>query len=161
MSEMSEAPRTGVLEDAGVDVDPPRGPDQASVIDAGLEASPRHSEEFDVVVEDIRTRLASSDTLSYARLEDWLLRRFAIAPLSAGAAVFVALVGVGIRLGLALAATALVGEWTEVPWVRWTVVLAFFALVDVATPLMNRPLDMPSSRAAKRLDRKSSCRDRV
>ncbi|MEN8239755.1 MAG: hypothetical protein ABFR53_11210, partial [Actinomycetota bacterium] len=142
------------------------------MIDAGLESSSRHSKEYDVLVEDIRTRLASGDTLSYFRFEDWLRRKFGIAPLRAGAAVFVGLVGVGIRLGLALAATTLVGEWADIPWVRWTVILAFFAVVDVVTPLMNRPLDMASSPAARQLvevwsallptvERKSDLRDLV
>ena len=150
MGQMPEQSGSGVLEGAAVDTDRPGRGDQSPPIGPQAEPPTAHGDEFDSLVEDIRKRLASDDTLSYARLEDWLLRRFSISPLSAGAAVFIGFVGVGIRLGLVLAATTLVGEWAGIPWVRWTVILAFFALVDVMTPLMNRPLDMPSSPAARR-----------
>jgi hypothetical protein len=110
-----------------------------------------HGAEFDAYVEDIRRRAASDTPSLFTRFEDRLRRRLGIAPLRVGSAVFTGLVGVGLRLAVALLATAVFGEWVEIPWGSWALILAFFGLLDVITPFMNRPLDMPSSPWAGRI----------
>ena len=103
-----------------------------------------HTEAFDVYVEDLSKRLGSNLPFLFPRLEDQIRRRLGVAPLSAGAAALTGLVAVGIRLGLALFATALAGEWTGVPWGRWAVILVFYGLFDATQPLRMPPLDVPS-----------------
>ena len=88
------------------------------------------TEAFDVYVEDLSKRVGSNLPFLFPRLEDQIRRRLGVAPLSAGAAALTGLVGVGIRLALALFATALVGEWSGIPWGRWAVILVFYGLFD-------------------------------
>lgn len=111
----------------------------------------RHSAELDARVEEMQRLMASDTTILFSRLEDRLRRRLGIAPLGVGSAVFTLLVGVAIRLAVAILVTALVGEWADIPWGRWSVIIVFFGLFDVAAHFMNRPLDMPSSPWARRI----------
>ena len=109
------------------------------------------SEAFDAYVEDIRKRLGSDIPLLFPRLEDQIRRRLGVAPLSAGAAALAGLTGFGIRLALALFATALVGEWVAIPWGPWAVILVFYGLFDATQPLRMPPLDVPSGPRFRRM----------
>ncbi len=51
------------------------------------------------------------------------------------------LTGVGIRLVPALLVTALVGQWTNLPWGRWAAILVFYGLFDATRPLVSPPPD--------------------
>ena len=112
------------------------------------ETSAAHSIEFQAELEELRRFFASDEGMVLVRLEDRLRRRLGISPLGVGATLLIGLTAVGIRLAPALLATAVFGEWTEIPWGRWVVVLVFFGVVDAMTSLVNRPMDMPSSRWA-------------
>ena len=116
--------------------------------DVPPETATYHSVEFELELEDLRRFLASDHGMVFVRLEDRLRRKLGITPLGFGATLLIALTAVGIRLAPALMATAVLGDWIEIPWGRWIVILVFFGLVDAATTLMNRPMDMPSSRWA-------------
>jgi hypothetical protein len=58
---------------------------------------------------------------------------------------------VGIRLGLALLVTALFGQWSDIPWGRWVVILVYFGLFDATLPWRFPPLDEPLSPRQRRL----------
>lgn len=98
---------------------------------------------FDACVEDIRRRRGADIPFLFPRLEDQIRRRLGMAALSAGAAVLAGLVGVGIRLALALTATVLAGDWAAIPWGRWAVIVAFYGLCDATQPMRTPPLDVP------------------
>jgi hypothetical protein len=98
---------------------------------------------FDAGVEEIRRLFGSPDGILFFRLEHLILRRLGLAPLSSGAMALAGLMGGGIRLGLALLVTALVGQWTGIPWGRWAVILVFYWLFDATQPLRTQPLDVP------------------
>ncbi|MDH5372184.1 MAG: hypothetical protein OEX97_04485 [Acidimicrobiia bacterium] len=119
--------------------------------EAGPEDPTERTEAFDGYVADIRTRLSSDIPFLFPRLEDLIRRRLGLAPLSAGAAALAGLVGVGIRLALALVATALVGQWAGVPWGRWVLILAFYGLFDATQPTRTPPLDVPSGPRFRRM----------
>jgi hypothetical protein len=101
------------------------------------EESGERTEAFDALVEDIRD-LYASDMPTLSRVGDRIRRRLGMAPRSVAASVVVGLTGAGIRLGFALLATALVGQWAEVPWVRWAAILAFVGFLDAQFVLMAR-----------------------
>jgi hypothetical protein len=102
-------------------------------------------EAFDAGVEEIRRRYGSSEPFLFARLEDLIRRRLGLASRSAGSAVLAGLTGVGIRLGVVLAITALVGQWADIPWGRWTAIIVFYALFDATQPWRTQPIDEPPS----------------
>lgn len=132
--------------DEGTDPEPPQTPSEVRP-----EEPTGHSEAFDACVEDIRKRLGSNTPFLFARLEDFIRRRLGVAPLSAGASALAGLTGFGIRLALALLATALVGEWAGIPWGRWAVILVFYVLYDATQPLRTPPLDVPSGPRIRRM----------
>jgi hypothetical protein len=107
---------------------------------ARSEEQPGRGGEFDTSVEEIR-RLFGSNLAILPRLEDLIRRRLGLAPLSPGAAAYAGLTGIGIRLALALSATALVGQWTDIPWGRWAVILVFYGLFDGTQMRRTPPLD--------------------
>jgi hypothetical protein len=94
-------------------------------------------------VEEIRRLFGSNTGFLLSRLEDLIRRRLRLAPLSSGALALAGLMGVGIRLALALLVTALVGQWTNVPWGRWAAILVFYGMFDATQPLRTPPLDVP------------------
>lgn len=112
-------------------------------IEASRDEPVRRTEAFDGLVEDIRRRLGSNIVFLFPNLEDRIRRRLGMAPKSAQATVLAVFVGLGIRLAVVLVATALAGDWAEVPWGRWAVILTFFALFDGTQPLRTPPLDVP------------------
>jgi len=120
------------------------------MIDAQGDQQTARREEFDLCVEDLSKRVGSNLPILFPRLEDLIRRRLGVAPLSAAAAALTGLVAVGIRLALALLATALVGEWTGVPWGRWAVILGFYGLFDATQPLRTPPLDIPAGPRIRR-----------
>jgi hypothetical protein len=109
------------------------------------------SEGFDAYVEDIRKQLGSDILFLFPRLEDQIRRRLGVAPLSAEAAALAGLTGLGIRLGLALFATALVGQWAATPWGPWAVILVAYVLYDATQPLRTPPPDVPSGPRIRRM----------
>jgi hypothetical protein len=104
--------------------------------------SAERSGAFDGYVEDIRIRYASNPFL-LVHVEDLIRRRLGLAPQSASAGIVAGLAGVGFRLAVALLATALVGEWSGIPWGRWVLVLVLYGLFDATQPLRTPPLGVP------------------
>ena len=105
---------------------------------------PERSETFDACVEEIRRWYVANENLDVMfALTNHLGRRLGLAPTSARALALSGLVGVGVRLSVVLIVTALAGKWTGLPWGRWAVILAIFALNDTTAPLMSPPLDVP------------------
>ncbi len=98
-------------------------------------------EQFDACVEEIRRLLGSNTFLVLPRLEDLIRRRLGMTPMSAGSAALAGVVGVGIRLALALVAAALAGETGGIPWGRWAVILAFYFWMDATQPFRTPPID--------------------
>lgn len=150
MAQVPEPSGSRGLEEAAADADAPGGADQSLQIALEAEESSPRSDEFDALVEDIR-RWYGWDCGVLPYVEDQTRRRLGLAPLSAAAAVFAGLLGVGIRLALALLATALLGEWAGIPWGRWTVVLTFYALHDASRPFIGPPIDVPSGPSVRRI----------
>jgi hypothetical protein len=107
------------------------------------EIRPERTEAFDARVEEIRRLYGSNVGSLLFRLGDLLRRRLGRAPLSAGAAVLAGSLGAGIRLALAVLVTALVGQWTDIPWGRWVAILVFYGCFDGTQPLRSQPLDVP------------------
>jgi len=140
----------GVSGGGAVDAGAPGGPDQSSPNAAQLEDQSQRSDEFDVLVEDVR-RWFGWDCGVLPYVEDQIRRRLGLAPLSAAAVVLAGLIGVGIRLALALLATAVAGAWAAIPWGRWAVVLAFFVAFDAGRPFVGPPVDVPSGPRVRRI----------
>jgi hypothetical protein len=132
------------------DADTPGKPDQPSPIAPQAEEPSPRSDEFDALVEEVR-RWYGWDSGILPYVEDQIRRRLGLAPLSAAAVVLAGLMGVGIRLALALLATAVVGEWAGIPWGRWAVVLTFYAGFDASRPFVGPPVDVPSGPRVKRI----------
>ncbi len=105
---------------------------------------------FEAGVEEIRRLFGSTAGSLFSHLEDPIRRRLGLAPLRPGALVFAGLMGIGIRLALAFLATALVGEWTNIPWSRWAAILLFYGLFDAMQPLVNPPPDAEPGRWIRR-----------
>jgi hypothetical protein len=106
------------------------------------EVTSERPEAFGALVEDIRRRCGSDIPSLFPRLEDRIRRRLGVAPLSVGGAVLTGLLGIGIRLAVALLATMLVGDRAAIPWGRWVPILVFYCLVDATQPLRMPPLDI-------------------
>lgn len=85
------------------------------------------SDSFDALVDDFRRRYFSGSPATF-RPADRLRRRLGVAPASSAAALITVVVAVGARLGLVLAVTAVVGQWSDVPWATWAVIFVFYAL---------------------------------
>lgn len=117
--------------------------DVSSLVEVRAPAPTTHDASFDALVEDIRRRYGSNLPFLFPRIEDQVRRWLGVAPLSTRAAALAGSVGVVVRLGLALLATALVGQWTEIPWSRWGVILAFYALFEATQSWRTPPLDIP------------------
>lgn len=122
-----------------------------STLGSRPEGTSKRSPEFEEHLDEIRRRLASGGNYLFTFLEDQLCKKLRLTPLSAAATGLTVLVAVGFRLALALFATASFGDWSDIPWARWAVVLAFFGFFEAVTPWMNRPLDAPPSHLAGRL----------
>ena len=67
------------------------------------------------------------------------LRRLGVAPQNPGAAMVAGLTGPGIRLLVALLATVLLGQWTEIPWGRWAAILVFSGFIEGGNMAMSAP----------------------
>ncbi len=84
---------------------------------------------FDVRVEKLRREYFGTSGGFLPGLQNLIHGRLGLAPMSLGATMLAGLMGAGIRLLVVLVATALFGEWAEVPWGRWAIVIAaYFAL---------------------------------
>jgi hypothetical protein len=105
---------------------------------------------FDACVEDIRWVYGSSFDL-LPRLEELIRRRLGVAPQSPGAVMVAGLTGPGIRLLVALLATVLFGQWTEIPWGRWAAILAFYSFFDGGNMAMAAPPNAPPPPSIKRV----------
>ncbi|HEX6302461.1 MAG TPA: hypothetical protein VF148_18580 [Acidimicrobiia bacterium] len=91
-------------------------------------------------MQEIRRLYGSDIAALYPRLADLIRRRLGGPPISVGVSVLAGLTGSGIRLGFALLATALFGQWAGIPWGRWAAILMFYVLFDSWVILMARPL---------------------
>jgi hypothetical protein len=115
-----------------------------------LEEPTGRSEAFEALVEDIRRRyIAISMDVSRSLLDE-VRRRLGLAPTAAGTLALSGLIGVGIRLALVFLATALAGQWTDIPWGPWGVIIIFFGLNDAGGPLMSPASDVPLGPRLKR-----------
>ena len=97
---------------------------------------------FDALVEDIRRVYGSSFDL-LPRLEELIRRRLGVAPQSPPAVIMAGLIGPGIRLLVALLATVLFGQWTEIPWGRWAAILVFCGFFEGGNMAMSAPPNAP------------------
>lgn len=107
------------------------------------------SDSFDALVEDFRSRYFSGLPATW-RGGEGLRRRLGVAPATPLAALLTVVVGVGVRLGLVLAATALVGQWSDIPWGAWVVIFAFYVLALSFSTFAFTPPDVPSAPRLKR-----------
>ena len=105
---------------------------------------------FDACVEEIRRRYGSDIPYFFPHMEDLIRRRLGVAPLSSAAAALAGLLGIGIRLTVALLTTVLVGQWAGIPWSQWVPILIFYGLFDAVWPLSVPPLDIPPNPGQKR-----------
>jgi hypothetical protein len=87
-------------------------------------------ESFDDLVDEIRRRYGSNADQLFPLLEDLIRRRLGFASQGAAAAGLAALIGSSVRLIAALIPTAVFGQWAEVPWGRWAVILLMYAVFD-------------------------------
>lgn len=105
---------------------------------------PARSARFEAAVEEICRRYGSDVYYVFRRPENWVRRKLGQPYYSVGASVTMGLTGVVARLGLALIATAVAGDWVRVNWLGWVIVLAFYAFVDSVARLAMPPLDEPA-----------------
>jgi len=105
---------------------------------------PTRSARFEAAVEEIRRRYGSDVYFVFRRPENWVRRKLGQPYDTVAASVTMGLVGVLLRLGLALIATGLAGDWALVNWAGWAIVLAFYAFVDSVARLAMPPLDEPA-----------------
>lgn len=151
MTQISEPVESGVREasDAAIEASGRTGPSPSS--GAQFEEPIQRSAEFDTYVEEIRNRYGSNLTFAFSWVEDQIRRRLGIPPLTRAAALLSGLIGVGVRLAVALGVTLLFGEWADIPWGRWTVILAFLGLYDATQSWRTPPLDVPAGPAIQRI----------
>ncbi|MDF1595195.1 MAG: hypothetical protein P1T08_03730 [Acidimicrobiia bacterium] len=138
----------------------------STAADAGAEPHPsllrleaRHeeptgrSESFEACVEDIRRWYGGGGDVVdlVSGLAGLIRRRLGVAPQSPGAAMVAVLTGSGIRLLPALLAAVLFGQWTEIPWGRWAVILAFYGFLEGSFGWMNPPPGSPLLPRVKRI----------
>jgi hypothetical protein len=115
------------------------------------ERPPEPTESFDACVEEIRRTYISSGMDWIPRLADRIRRRAGLDARSVGALALGGMIPAGLRLAAMLAATALVADWTRVPWGTWAVILFLLALNDATTPLMVPLPDAPPGPRIQRL----------
>lgn len=138
-----ESQVTDLVIDGGPEVSGTFGePDRPPPTEDRSEEPEARTEEFGGYIDEIRTRLGSDVAFPFPRLEDVIRRWFGIPPLSWSAAALAAAISIGVRLALALLATALAGQWAEIPWVRWMAILVFYGLMDATQPRRTPPLDV-------------------
>lgn len=53
--------------------------------------------------------------------------------------------GAGVRLGLALAATAVAGQWSDAPWAAWVAIFAFYGLMFSFSTFAFTPAEVPNA----------------
>lgn len=139
---MAELPESDLLAGSPVGAGSSGGPDHSSPVERPWGARPRRSREFDSLVEETR-RWYGWDRAALPYLVDRIRRRLGVAPVSPAAAALGAVVGVGLRLAIVVLATALVGEWADLPWGRWALILACYAVFDAGRPYIGPPVDVP------------------
>jgi hypothetical protein len=114
-----------------------------------LDQPVHRTDSFDALLEDFRSRYATGSPASLSPA-DRIRVRLGVAPASPAAALIAVVVGVGIRLGLVLAATALVGQWSDNPWGTWVVIFAFYGLTYSFSTFMFPPPEVPAPPWLKR-----------
>lgn len=127
-------------------VDAPSRPHRTTIPAAASEepdSEPVRSARFDACVDEIRRRYGSDAMFAFRRPENWVRRRLGLSYESAGATVTMGAVGVLLRLGLALVATAIAADWAQVNWLGWAIVLAFYAAMDAGMRFATPPPDEP------------------
>lgn len=104
---------------------------------------PVRSEVFWGYVDEIRRRYGSDVTFPFQRLADRARRGLGAPFFGIRASVIGGLVGISARLVPALVVTAVAGDWAQVPWARWAVVLGFYGLFDGLVRMFTAPIDEP------------------
>jgi len=105
-----------------------------------LQTPPERTEAFDALVEDLRRRFFFGSDSLYPVRENLIYRRLGVAPMSPGAMLLTGLMGSGIKLSVALLATALFGEWAGIPWGRWAAVLVGYGAMEALNSWSSPPL---------------------
>ena len=98
------------------------------------------SESSEDIVAEIRL-LYGSDSDFLSLWEDAIRRWIGLSPASLGAAALAFSMHSGIRLSIAVLATAFFGEWSAVPWGRWLAIVTVFGLIAAVWAYMRPPLD--------------------
>ncbi len=143
---MSEVVGSSVAE-AGTTPEP--GP-PSPAFEAQPEEPAGRSEALDARVEEVRRLFGSSAARLFSPLVVSIRRRLGLAPLSSGAFALAGALGFGIRLALALLVTALIGQWADIPWGRWAVILVFYGLFEASGLTFTPPPDVePGPRIRK------------
>lgn len=101
------------------------------------------SEGLDRQVEELRVLYASGPLGPVDRLEHLARSRFGLAHTEPAGLAVTLLIGIGLRLGLALAPTIIAGQWAAIPWGRWAVVLACYGVLDLMAPVTSLLPDVP------------------
>jgi hypothetical protein len=94
------------------------------------EETDRRDASFDARVEDIRRLFFFSSGGLIPGLVNLIRQRLGLAPMSRGATVLTGLMGFGVRLVVALLAVVVFGQWAEIPWGRWAVILALYGAIE-------------------------------
>lgn len=108
------------------------------------------SEAFDSLVAEIRS-LYGSETDLLSRWVDIIRRRLGVEKASPTSALLAFMMHSGIRLLVALLATALLGEWAAVPWGRWATIVLMFGLTEAVWAYMSPPQEASSRPGLERI----------
>ncbi len=145
--------RLGVSETAAADTSvTPESDSSQPPSEVRPEKPTGRSESFESCIEDIRRWYGGGAVVDFVSpLADLIRRRLGVAPQSPRAVIVAGLTGSGIRLLVALLAAVLFGQWTEIPWGRWAVILGFYFVLEGSTAWMNPPPGGPLPPRVKRI----------
>ena len=133
-----------------LETDKSAGPGRTDPYDASGDNAGNRGPAFDAAVNEIRNRFGSNAGFLFPRLEDQIRRRLRVPPMTVRSAVLAGITAICLRLGLALLATAIAGEWAGIPWGRWLPIVLFLALSDTLIGIQHTPPDVPRRPAANR-----------
>ena len=145
MEAKSEVPRGVTIADSASETSEDLLAEVSSNRDTPHEVQPQRTETYDACLAELRKTYASGPQ-HFLLILDRLGWRLGLAPASAGAGAFVAMTGLGIRVGLVSLATALAGQWTGIPWGRWAMILGFYVLLDITATLAFPPSEVSRMR---------------
>jgi hypothetical protein len=105
---------------------------------------------FDAQVEKLRREYFGTGGVFLPGLQKRIRRRLRLAPMGPGATLVAGLTGSGIRLLVALFVTALFGQWAEIPWGRWAIILAACFASEADNAWTDLPLDVEPPKRYRR-----------